>query len=63
MFLWSIQKMNIKRKDNLISARQAYTSKSILITVVDEFGNTASKILSYKGTQKFIDRLKKLIKG
>ena len=55
--------MNIKRKDNLISARKAYTSRSILITVVDEFGNTASKILSYKGTQKFIDRLKKLIKG
>ena len=55
--------MNIKRKDNSISARKAYTSKTILITVVVEFGNTASKILSYKGTQKFIDRLKKLIKG
>jgi hypothetical protein len=55
--------MNIKRKDNSISARKGYTSKSILITVVDEFGNTASKILSYKGTQKFIDRLKKLING
>ena len=55
--------MNTKRKDNSINARKTYTSKSILITVVDEFGNSASKILSFKKTQSFIDRLKKLIKG
>ena len=35
--------------------------KSIMVTVTDEFGNQASKLLTFKAVGKFIDKLKRLI--
>ena len=55
--------MNIKKKDNSISARKTLTEKGVMVTVRDEFGNQASKLLTFKAVAKFITRLKKLIKG
>ena len=63
MFQWSIQKMSIRRKHNTIEARKTLTGKSIIVTVYDEFGNQASKLLTTRSVQKLITKLKKLIRG
>ena len=53
--------MNIKKKDNSINAKKTRTEKSVMITVTDEFGNQASKLLTFKAVSKFINVLKRLI--
>ena len=53
----------IKKKENSVEARKTLAGKSIILTVCDEFGNQASKLLTFKAVAKFITRLKKLIKG
>ena len=53
----------IKRKENSVEARKTLAGKSIILTVYDEFGNQASKLLTQKSVQKLITKLKKLIRG
>ena len=53
----------IKRKENSVEARKTLAGKSIIITVCDEFGNQASKLLTTKSVKKLITKLKSLIKG
>ena len=55
--------MSIRKKNNTIEARKTQTGKSIIVTVYDEFGNQASKLLTKKSVQKLITKLKKLIRG
>ena len=55
--------MSIRRKNNTIEARKTLTGKSIIVTVYDEFGNQAIKLLTTKSVQKLITKLKKLIRG
>ena len=48
----------IKKKQNSIEARKTLTGKSIILTVCDEFGNQASKLLTTKSVRKLITKLK-----